>query len=229
MFHSIDSLIDPKELPQTVNRKKPWGTIHAVLCAENSVQTPFAIINADDYYGRKAYKTMAEHLSRLNNDSSDHAMVGYILENTMSESGSVSRGVCKVENGMLVSMKEHTKISYGEENGKRVILSQLENGVTHLTGKETVSMNLFGFSRKAFEGFHVFFEEFIKKNIASEKAECLLPEGASTLVTKGLGTIKCYTTDERWFGMTYPEDREIVKKEIAQKIKENYYPEFLWK
>ena len=79
------------------------------------------------------------------------------------------------------------------------------------------------------EGFQVFFEEFIKKNIASEKAECLLPEGASTLVTKGLGTIKCYTTDERWFGMTYPEDREIVKKEIAQKIKENYYPEFLWK
>ena len=229
LFQSIDSLIDPKELPQTINRKKPWGTIHAVLCAENSVKTPFAIINADDYYGRKAYKTMADHLSTLDNYSPNHAMVGYILENTMSESGSVSRGVCNVENGMLVSMKEHTKISYGEENGKRVILSQLENGVTHLTGKETVSMNLFGFSLKAFEGFHAFFEEFIKKNIASEKAECLLPEGASTLVTKGLGTIKCYTTDERWFGMTYPEDREIVKKEIAQKIKENYYPEFLWK
>ena len=193
LFQSIDSLIDPKELPQTINRKKPWGTIHAVLCAENSVKTPFAIINADDYYGRKAYKTMADHLSTLDNYSPNHAMVGYILENTMSESGSVSRGVCNVENGMLVSM------------------------------------NLFGFSLKAFEGFHAFFEEFIKKNIASEKAECLLPEGASTLVTKGLGTIKCYTTDERWFGMTYPEDREIVKKEIAQKIKENYYPEFLWK
>lgn len=128
LFQSIDSLIDPKELPQTVNRKKPWGTIHAVLCAENFVKTPFAIINADDYYGRKAYKTMAGHLSTLDNYSPNHAMVGYILENTMSESGSVSRGVCKVENGMLVSMKEHTKISYGEENGKRVILSQLENG-----------------------------------------------------------------------------------------------------
>ena len=229
LFQSIDSLIDPQELPKAVNRKKPWGTIHAVLCAEHSVKTPFAIINADDYYGRKAYKTMAEHLSTLDNYAPNHAMVGYILENTMSESGSVSRGVCNVENGMLVSMKEHTKISYGEENGKRVILSQLEDGVIHLTGKETVSMNLFGFSLKAFEGFHTFFEAFIKKNIASEKAECLLPEGASMLVTKGLGTIKCYTTDERWFGMTYPEDREIVKKEIAQKIKENYYPEFLWK
>ena len=229
VFQSIDSLIDPKELPKTVNRKKPWGTIHAVLCAEHSVKTPFAIINADDYYGRKAYKTMAEHLSTLDNYAPNHAMVGYILENTMSESGSVSRGICNVKDGMLVSMKEHTKISYGEENGTRVILSQLEEGIIHLTGKETVSMNLFGFSRKAFEGFHTFFEAFIKKNIASEKAECLLPEGASMLVTNGLGTIKCYTTDERWFGMTYPEDREIVKKEIAQKITENYYPEFLWK
>ena len=149
LFQSIDSLIDPKILPQAVNRKKPWGTIHAVLCAEDSVKAPFAIINADDYYGRKAYKTMAGHLSALDTYSPNHAMVGYILKNTMSESGSVSRGVCKVDNGMLVSMKEHTKISYGEENGKRVILSQLEDGTVHLTGEETVSMNLFGFSLKA--------------------------------------------------------------------------------
>ena len=172
---------------------------------------------------------MAAHLAALDTYSPNHAMVGYILENTMSESGSVSRGVCNIENGMLVSMKEHTKISYGTENGQRVILSQLDTGTVHLTGKETVSMNLFGFSLKAFEGFETFFEDFIKKQAASEKAECLLPEGASMLVTKGLGNIKCYTTDERWFGMTYPEDRLIVKKEIAQKIKENYYPEYLWK
>ena len=229
LFQSIDSLITPEQLKQAVNRKKPWGTIHAVLCAKNNIKEPFAIINADDYYGRSAYKTMAAHLAALDTYSPNHAMVGYILENTMSESGSVSRGVCNIENGMLVSMKEHTKISYGTENGQRVILSQLDTGTVHLTGKETVSMNLFGFSLKAFEGFEAFFEDFIKKQAASEKAECLLPEGASMLVTKGLGNIKCYTTDERWFGMTYPEDRLIVKKEIAQKIKENYYPEYLWK
>ena len=228
IFQSIDSFITPEQLQQAVNRKKPWGTVHAVLCAKDIIKTPFAIINADDYYGRKAYKTMAAHLSVLESYSPDHAMVGYILENTMSESGSVSRGICRIENGMLVSMKEHTKISFGSEDGKRVILSQLEDGVTHLTGKETVSMNLFGFTLKAFEGFAAFFEAFIKKQAASEKAECLLPEGASMLVTKGLGTIKCYTTDERWFGMTYPEDRIIVKNEIAQKIKESYYPELLW-
>lgn len=229
LFQSIDSLITPEQLKLAANRKKPWGTIHAALCAKDSVKNPFAIINADDYYGRTAYKTMAAHLATLDTYSPNHAMVGYILENTMSESGSVSRGVCNVENGMLVSMKEHTKISYGTENGQRVILSQLDTGVEHLTGKETVSMNLFGFSLKAFEEFERFFEDFITKQAASEKAECLLPEGASMLVTKGLGNIKCYTTDERWFGMTYPEDRLIVKKEIAQKIKENYYPEYLWK
>ena len=229
LFQSIDSLLTSEQLRQASNRKKPWGTIHAVLCAKDAVKCPFAIINADDYYGRSAYKTMAGHLSALQPYDSHHAMVGYILENTMSESGSVSRGICQVENEMLVSMKEHTKISYELENGKRVIRSRLETGIELLTGKETVSMNLFGFSLKAFEGFQIFFEEFIKTHVSSEKVECLLPEGASMLVAQGLGSMRCYTTEERWFGMTYPEDREIVKKEIAQKIKENYYPEFLWK
>ena len=229
VFQSLDALITPEQLRQAVNRKKPWGTIHAVLCAQKAVKEPFAIINADDYYGRSAYKTMAAHLSALSSDSCEHAMVGYTLENTMSKSGSVSRGICRIENGMLISMREHTKISYGEANGQTVILSQLDEGVQQLTGKETVSMNLFGFTPKAFSGFEAFFKDFIPAHITSEKAECLLPEGASMLVTKGLGTLRCYTTDERWFGMTYPEDREIVKQEIAQKIKENYYPEFLWK
>ena len=229
VFQSLDALITPEQLRQAVNRKKPWGTIHAVLCAQEAVKEPFAIINADDYYGRSAYKTMAAHLSALSSDSCEHAMVGYTLENTMSKSGSVSRGICRIENGMLISMREHTKISYGEENGQTVILSQLDEGVQQLTGKETVSMNLFGFTPKAFSGFEAFFKDFIAAHITSEKAECLLPEGASILVTKGLGTLRCYTTDERWFGMTYPEDREIVKQEIAQKIKDNYYPEFLWK
>lgn len=229
VFQSVDALITPEQLRQAVNRKKPWGTIHAVLCAKEVVKEPFAIINADDYYGRSAYKTMAAHLAALSCNSCEHAMVGYTLENTMSKSGSVSRGICRIENGMLISMREHTKISYGDENGQTVIQSQLDEGVQQLTGKETVSMNLFGFTPKAFSGFEAFFRDFIATQITSEKAECLLPEGASMLVTKGLGTIRCYTTDERWFGMTYPEDREIVKREITQKIKENYYPEFLWK
>lgn len=228
VFQSLDSLLTPEQYAQAANRKKPWGTIHAVLCAKDRIHEPFAIINADDYYGRSAYQTMAAHLSGISNTSSDHAMVGYVLENTMSRSGSVSRGICSIENGMLVSMREHTKISYSSEPDSTDIISEIDGGIQKLTGKETVSMNLFGFSPKAFEGFERFFDSFITKNISSEKLECLLPEGASALVHQGLGTLKCYTTTERWFGMTYPEDRLIVKNEIAKKIKEHYYPELLW-
>ena len=229
VFQSLDSLLTAQQQKLAVNRKKPWGTVHAVLCAKSRIHEPFAIINADDYYGRSAYQTMATHLSTVTPDSSDYAMVGYVLENTMSKSGSVSRGVCKIENGMLVSMHEHTNISYTADKGEKGIVS-VQNGVTEaLTGKETVSMNLFGFTPNAFTGFEHFFNDFISENAASEKTECLLPESASMLVNKGLGNIKCYTTTERWFGMTYPEDRIIVKNEIAQKIKEGYYPEFLWK
>ena len=228
VFQSLDALITPEQLRQAVNRKKPWGTIHAVLCAQKAVKEPFAIINADDYYGRSAYKTMAAHLSALSSDSCEHAMVGYTLENTMSKSGSVSRGICRIENGMLISMREHTKISYGEANGQTVILSQLDEGVQQLTGKETVSMNLFGFTPKAFEGFHTYWDDFIAKNNEAEKAEALLPAGVETIIASGRGKVKFYTSTERWFGMTYPEDRAIVKSEIAAKIAEGYYPEQLW-
>ncbi len=229
VFQSLDSLLTPEQLKKAANRKKPWGTVHAVLCAEKAVNAPFAVINADDYYGRSAYQIMATHLLTIGADSTNHAMVGYVLENTMSKSGSVSRGVCQIEDGMLVSMREHTKIYYDQNGKTQNIISEHNNEIKRLTGKETVSMNLFGFSPKAFEGFHVFFDDFITNNNESEKAEALLPEAASSLVENGTGTIKCYTTIEQWFGMTYPEDREIVKDNIVKKIYEHYYPEFLWK
>lgn len=229
VFQSLDSLLSSEQIKQAVNRKKPWGTIHAVLCAKDRIKEPFAIINADDYYGRSAYQIMSTHLSTITPDSASHAMVGYVLENTITRSGSVSRGICEVKDSMLVSMREHTKISYENDLPTSPIISQIDGGVQKLTGRETVSMNLFGFSPAAFNGFEQFFQDFIKDNASNEKAECLLPEGASMLVKQGLGTIKCYTTTERWFGMTYPEDRAIVKKEIAQKIREQYYPEFLWR
>ena len=151
-------------------------------------------------------------------------MVGYVLENTMSRSGSVSRGVCTVENGYLTSIKENTKISY-KGNG---IVTELENGTFNLTGKEWVSMNLFGFTKAAFEVFHAYWDDFIAKNNSAEKAEALLPSAAGDIVSSGKGKIKFYSTHERWFGMTYPEDRAIVKSEIAAKIAEGYYPEQLW-
>ncbi|MGP1529808.1 MAG: sugar phosphate nucleotidyltransferase [Treponema sp.] len=226
VFQSVDSLLTAEQIEMRVNRTKPWGTAHAMLCAEKVIQQPFAVINADDYYGRLAYQTMSTHLSTITTDSTNYAMVGYVLENTMSKAGSVSRGICQVEKGMLLSIREHTNIAYS--NG-RTIVSGTGDHIEKLTGHETVSMNFFGFSPKIFEWFHLYFDEFLKKSITSETAECFLSDGVGILIQRGLGTIKCYTTIERWFGMTYPAEREIVKMNIANKIRENYYPEFLWK
>ncbi len=224
VFQQLDSLLTKEQVEKSTGRKKPWGTVHAVLCAEKAVKEPFAVINADDYYGRDAFKTMAGHLLASDENSTEHAMVGYVLGNTMSKSGTVSRAVCTVKDGYLVSLRENTKIGY---EGTKII-SELDGQKVEMTGKEWVSMNFFGFTQKAFSGFHSYFDEFIKENLTSEKAEVYLPEGASRIITSGQGKMKFYTSTEKWFGMTYPEDRAIVKKEIAAKISQHYYPEQLW-
>lgn len=224
VFQSPDSLLTPEQRAVSRERKKPWGTLHALLCARAAINTPFAVINADDYYGRSAFETMHGHLSALLNTDTEHAMVGFILGNTMSRSGTVSRAVCVVENGYLASMREHTRIGY--EGDK--IVSQIDGGKTELSGTEFVSMNFFGFTPAAFETFDEYFARFMAEHAASEKAEALLPEAASMIVREGRGRVKCYTSHETWFGMTYPEDRALVKEEIAKKITTGYYPETLW-
>ena len=224
VFQQRESLLTEAEIAVSSERAKPWGTIHAVLCAEKAVKTPFAVINSDDYYGKEAFKTLSAHLSSIDDASTEHAMVGYVLGNTMSESGSVSRGVCTVKDGYLDSIVENLKIYY--KDGK--IISEIEGKDYVLTGKEWVSMNLFGFSPKAFEQFNDYWDNFKRTSISEPKKEALLPVAAGEIVRNNLGSIKFYTSSEKWFGMTYPEDREIVKKEIAAKIAAGYYPEKLW-
>jgi hypothetical protein len=225
VFQNRDSLLTPEQFAQAENRKKPWGTIHALLCAKDAVKAPFTVINADDYYGRSAYQTMGAYLSNLSNSDTTHAMVGYILANTMSRSGSVSRGICTVKDGMLVDMVENTKIEYTADGG---VVSHFDGKDIMLTGQETVSMNFFGFTPKVFDSFVPYWEEFIKNNASAEKTECLLPNGAGKMVKDGEGTIRVLTSEERWFGMTYPEDKKIVCDELAKKIGSGYYPEKLW-
>lgn len=224
VFQSHESLLTAEQIKLSADRSKPWGTAHAVLCAEKAVHEPFAVINSDDYYGRNAFETLGKHLSSINNDSTEHAMVGYVLEKTMSWNGSVSRGVCTVKDENLVSIVENLKIYF--EDGK--VVSDMGGTKEILTGKETVSMNLFGFSPKAFEEFNSYWENFIKDNVTAEKTEALLPVVASDIIRDKKGSVKVYTSEESWFGMTYPEDRENVKNEIAKKITEGYYPEILW-
>lgn len=225
VFQTKTSLLTDREVRDSVNRNKPWGTIHALLCARDVIDTPFTVINADDYYGRSAYMQLGEYLSKLSVDDTNHAMVGYMLENTMSKSGSVSRGICTVKDGKLTSMVENTKIEYTANGG---IVSHMDYGDDVLTGKETVSMNFFGFTPKAFESFELYWSDFIRKNRFEEKKECLLPNAAGLMVQKGEGTIDVLTSQDKWFGMTYPEDKAIVMSEIKAKIDSGYYPEKLW-
>lgn len=224
VFQDKEAFLTPEQKDLSLNRKKPWGTIHAVLCAEKAINEPFTVINADDYYGREAFKTMSDFLSPLSNEDAKHAVVGYVLGNTMSKSGSVSRGICSEKDGYLVGLKEHTHIEY--EGDK--IISTLGDERIEMTGKEFVSMNFFGFTPKAFEGFHKYWDNFIMNNASSEKAEAYLPEAAGLLDSMGLGKLKFFTSTEKWFGMTYPEDRANVKAELANKIATGYYPEILW-
>ena len=224
VFQSHESLLSDAQIRLSSARTKPWGTAHAVLCAEKAVKTPFAVINSDDYYGREAFEILGKYLSEMDAYSPEHSMVGYVLEKTMSRSGSVSRGVCTVKDNKLESIVENLKIYY--EGDK--IISEWPDKKVELTGKEWVSMNLFGFSLKAFERFHSYWDDFISRNVSAEKAEALLPVAASDIIRNNEGIIKFFTSSEKWFGMTYPEDRAIVKEEIAKKISEGYYPENLW-
>ena len=224
VFQSHESLLSDEQIRLSSARTKPWGTAHAVLCAEKAVKTPFAVINSDDYYGREAFEILGKYLSEMDAYSPEHSMVGYVLEKTMSRSGSVSRGVCTVKDNKLESIVENLKIYY--EGDK--IISEWPDKKVELTGKEWVSMNLFGFSLKAFERFHSYWDDFISRNVSAEKTEALLPVAASDIIRNNEGIIIFFTSSEKWFGMTYPEDRAIVKEEIAKKISEGYYPENLW-
>ncbi len=224
VFQSLDSLLSQEEVKLSAGRAKPWGTIHAVLCAENAVKTPFTVVNADDYYGRSAYITMGEYLAKLENDDTTHAMVGFELDNTMSPSGSVTRAICNSKDGHLTSLKETFKIFW--RDGK--VISELPDGEEELTGKELVSMNFFGFTPRAFESFNAYWEEFKASHISEAKTECLLPSGVAEMIEKKEGSVSVLSSLDKWFGMTYPEDKAQVMAALRKKIEEGYYPDKLW-
>ena len=224
VFQSRDSLLTEEEALISKDRTKPWGTIHAVLCAKDVVKTPFAVINSDDYYGRSAYVTMSKYLSNLKNDDTTHAMVGFVLENTMSPSGSVTRAICNRKDGKLTDLVETFKIFW--RDGK--VISAFDDHEEILTGKELVSMNFFGFTPRAFDSFQAYWDEFKKNHIAEPKTECLLPSGVAEMIEKGEGSVEVLSSDDKWFGMTYPEDKPMVMASLRSKIESGYYPEKLW-
>ena len=221
VFQALDNLPEGFVCPE--GRTRPWGTNHAVLMGKDVIKEPFAVINADDFYGRNSFEVIAKELSTPKNRKGDYCMVGFRVGNTMSESGSVARGVCENKDGFLTTVVERTAIAYNE---KHEISFTDENGKEQILDPSTpVSMNLWGFTPDYFEFSEKYFVDFLKENINTPKAEFFIPLVVNELVTKGDATVKVLDTDSKWFGVTYAADRQGVVDKFAELHANGEYPE----
>jgi NDP-sugar pyrophosphorylase family protein len=225
-FQQLESAL-PEGFIIPEGRDKPWGTGQAVLCAKDTVTAPFVVINADDFYGSDSFRKTAEFLSTVSNDSTDFAMAGYPILNTLSDFGSVSRGICTADkNDFLTSIEEHVKIS--NEDGT-IISRQPNENPRELTGKETVSMNFWCLTPVVFEYLEKYFKEFLLEKGQELKSEIYLPIVLGEMTDKGDSTVKVIKTDSQWFGVTYKEDKPLVQENVKKLIDEGKYPTPLWK
>lgn len=222
-FQSLDSV--PAGCTYNKERTKPWGTNHAVLMGRELIHEPFAVINADDFYGRESFQVMADYLKTIEGTEGRYAMVGYRVQNTLSENGSVSRGVCSAdENGFLTDIVERTSVE--EKNGK---IYYTENGIDHELALNTpVSMNVWGFTPEYFEVAERMFREFLAEYGQEMKKEFYIPMQVNAMIESGKATCKVLDTPSKWFGVTYSEDRPQVVMKIAELIRRGIYPEKLF-
>ncbi len=222
-FQDYSSLPDWYAVPE--GRSKPFGTVHAVLCARTCVNEPFAVINADDYYGVDSFQKMHDFLVACR-EPSRAAMVGYRLKNTVSIHGAVTRGVCTVVDGRMVDVDEVSKIRLYPD-GRIADTSAGEPG-RDLDGDALVSMNFWGFRPEVFDAMQRYFEEFLKNaDPADVKCECLLPVMVDSLLKRGRITVDMLETDAVWFGVTYQEDRPLVQQALRELHARGVYPERL--
>lgn len=203
-------------------RTKPWGTGHAILMAEDIIREPFAMINADDFYGADTFRVLGEYLRQARPDSTDYAMVGFTLRKTLSDHGTVARGVCQVNAHQqlthIVEMLKIEKVGTGARQGDQ-----------SLTGDEPVSMNFWGFTPKLFAQLQLELRTFLEAHGREEKSELLIPFVVNKLITKQQATCRVLRTNSSWFGVTYKEDRPIVVESVRQLIARGEYPAQLWK
>ena len=229
VYQEMDSYLGDLEVPAhralAAGRTKPWGTGHAVLCAKEVINEPFAVINADDYYGVDAFVKAADF---LNNECSEkqYAIIGYELDRTLSEHGTVSRGVCQVdEDQNLVSIKERTMI-YKENN---TIIYEDETGKHTVPSDSSVSMNFWCFHPSLFEHTEKLFLQFVKASQGNIKAEFFIPIMAEDFMENHGGHISVIPTSSQWFGVTYKEDAPVVKASVDKLVEDEVYPPLLWK
>lgn len=217
-FQELEPLPGGRVSP--AGRVKPWGTGHAVLVARTRVRGPFAVINADDYYGPCGFGELAAFL--MSADDGHYAMVGYRLEKTLSDHGTVSRGICRAdEQGYLIDITERTAISRAPEG----ILAQADEILpVRLNGSEPTSMNFWGFTHDIFSHLERLFEEFLEEHAGEQKVEFYLPAAVSSLIVSGEATVRLINSSDPWFGLTYPEDKPLVAEAlaaIAAKVRES--------
>jgi hypothetical protein len=223
-FQTLDRL--PAGFTPPPGREKPWGTTHAVLCARDAVAEPFAMINADDFYGRDAFAVLARRLGAQAVDATAYSMVGYTLRNTLSEHGSVTRGVCRTDaGGFLTDIRELSGVRRTESG----VECAGPDGPMRLTGDEPVSMNCWGFTPAIFAQLEERFRGFLAAHGTEAKSECFIPTTVGDLVATGRASCEVLRTTATWFGATYAEDKAAVQASIAALVAAGDYPADLWR
>jgi len=226
VFQSVDKV--PAGCTYNPERTKPWGTNHAVMMAAEIIKEPFAVINADDFYGKESFEIMAKFLNEVQNKRNRYCMVGFRLINTLSESGAVSRGICeKDDNGNLVSAVERTHIesrgfgaAYKDESGRMVAFENMD---------VPVSMNMWGFTPEYFRHSKKYFKEFLAENGQNPKSEFYIPYVIDLLIKNNKAVVKVLDTPSKWFGVTYAEDKPGVMMKLNELVQKGVYPQNLWK
>ncbi len=208
-------------------RQKPWGTGHAIWSARAAIRGPFGAINADDFYGAQSYQVLADFLCSRACDAQTYAMVAYRLANSLSEHGTVSRGICNVsQSGFLEDVVERTSIEPCKSGAR---FKDSDGNWQPLTGEEPASLNLWGFSASLFDKMEILFREFLESRVQDLKSEFFIPTVVDTLIKRGECRTQVLNTPEFWFGMTYAEDRAMVVGKIAELTARGVYPEHLWR
>lgn len=223
-YQELDSCVEGFTIP--AEREKPWGTAHAILVGKEAINEPFAVINADDYYGPNSFKIMSDFLSGPNNSDGEYSMIGFVLRNTLSEYGTVARGVCECDDNMLLkAVTERTKVRKADDAAEYADV----DGTWHrLTGDEIVSMNLWGFQPCFFDYLQEDFREYLREHGDENKAEFFITIPVDRLIHDGKATVKILRTPDRWFGVTYRADKEIAVASINKLIRQGLYPAKLW-
>ena len=228
VYQDLHNIPEGFEVPE--GRVKPWGTAHAVLSAIDEIDGPFAVINADDYYGRDAFQVIYDYLATHEDDDKyRYTMVGYKLENTVTDNGHVARGVCDTnEAGELVRITERTRIE--KRNGGIAYSEDDGASWTELPGDTLVSMNMWGFTRSILDELKAGFPAFLEKGLVSNPMKCeyFLPAVVSTLLEEGRATVAVLASADKWYGVTYKEDKPVVVQAIKKMKAEGRYPEKLW-